>query len=441
MNSLRRAKWPIIWFLLTGCLNIEAVDNRFGQEKGKKKKVVVGKVIYGSDDRQDIEDFPLKQFRILARSTAAQIPRDILKKEGATYHLKSKTLAENGVCYDEKFTDQLAPANCSGFLISEDILVTAGHCMESNEDCRYYHWVFDFKKGKDGKVRKTFSKDDVYSCHEILVSKHDRQGREDYALIRLDRSVLDRRPLLFRKKGKIEDHSPVVVIGHPSGLPTKIAGNAKIRDNTHPVFFNANLDTFTGNSGSAVFNKKTGLVEGILVRGDTDYVTNQSCMTTNRCKNSECRGEDVTRITLLKDIDEIIQINKRKNEKTLEGFLNVFSETVPIELPDKGVFAQRFRLKGNKKIRSIKMKIKVFHPMIDDLKISIIHPSGEEIVLNRRKGFPQLVWERNFKEDEESRGVLFPFIGLRSFGEWILKIEDGVYFDKGQLEYFSFSLN
>jgi subtilisin-like proprotein convertase family protein len=79
--------------------------------------------------------------------------------------------------------------------------------------------------------------------------------------------------------------------------------------------------------------------------------------------------------------------------------------------------------------------------MIDDLKISIIHPSGEEIVLNRRKGFPQLVWERNFKEDEESRGVLFPFIGLRSFGKWILKIEDGVYFDKGQLEYFSFSLN
>lgn len=36
-------------------------------------------------------------------------------------------------------------------------------------------------------------------------------------------------------------------------------------------FFMASLDAFVGNSGSPVFNKETGLVEGILVEGAEDF--------------------------------------------------------------------------------------------------------------------------------------------------------------------------
>jgi hypothetical protein len=36
-------------------------------------------------------------------------------------------------------------------------------------------------------------------------------------------------------------------------------------------------------------------VEGILVRGETDYVRSSSgCLISNVCKNDSCRGEDVT---------------------------------------------------------------------------------------------------------------------------------------------------
>ncbi len=65
----------------------------------------------------------------------------------------------------------------------------------------------------------------------------------------------------------------LVVIGRPSGLPTKVADGAQVRS-VNDVFLVANLDTYGGNSGSAVFNAVTGVVEGILVRGDTDYVYN-----------------------------------------------------------------------------------------------------------------------------------------------------------------------
>jgi hypothetical protein len=94
------------------------------------------------------------------------------------------------------------------------------------------------------------------------------------------------------------------VIGSPSGLPLKVAGGAQVRGNSHPFFFTANLDTFQGNSGSAVFNAETGMVEGILVRGEEDYQVNmvKGCIEAKACTDVGCRGEDVSRLTSLPEI-------------------------------------------------------------------------------------------------------------------------------------------
>ncbi len=92
------------------------------------------------------------------------------------------------------------------------------------------------------------------------------------------------------------------MIGHPTGIPTKVAGGAFVRDNSNDKFFVANLDTFGGNSGSAVVNSETGVVEGILVRGENDYVTEGGCSVPQVCTMDGCRGEDVTRITNIKKL-------------------------------------------------------------------------------------------------------------------------------------------
>ena len=91
----------------------------------------------------------------------------------------------------------------------------------------------------------------------------------------------------------------LAVLGNPSGIPLKITSNAVIRDNSDPVFFRLNADTYSGNSGSAVVDMKTGIVEGILVRGDTDYEKkdNSDCYTSVVRTESGGRGEDATRIT------------------------------------------------------------------------------------------------------------------------------------------------
>ncbi len=256
------------------------------------------KVVYGEDNRLDYYQSTNTMYKELALSTAAMISNDNLSFNGDIVEIEAPTLAGYGVCSSELFAAQMIPANCSGFLVGDDILVTAGHCMQSSGDCRNSKWVFDFAvkyAGDDASMVETSS---VYSCKKILSQSLDENTANDFAIIKLDRKVTGRAPLKFRTEGKLKTGTPLVVIGHPTGLPTKIAAGANVRS-INDVFFTANLDTFGGNSGSAVFNGNTGEVEGILVRGDTDYLYNSynDCYKPNYCENSSCRGEDSTLIT------------------------------------------------------------------------------------------------------------------------------------------------
>jgi hypothetical protein len=70
-----------------------------------------------------------------------------------------------------------------------------------------------------------------------------------------------------------------------------------VRTNTKAAFFTANLDTYGGNSGSPVFNADSHEVEGVLVRGDTDFVPVGMCMISAVCPMNGCHGEDCTRVT------------------------------------------------------------------------------------------------------------------------------------------------
>ena len=119
----------------------------------------------------------------------------------------------------------------------------------------------------------------------------------DFAYIELDRPVFGREPLKVRTRGKIKKNDKVFVVGHPTGLPVKVAGDSYVQTISNNIYFQANLDTFGGNSGSAVLSEVTGLVEGILVRGDQDYVYEDGCKVPKVCTMSSCRGEEVTRIT------------------------------------------------------------------------------------------------------------------------------------------------
>jgi V8-like Glu-specific endopeptidase len=262
------------------------------------------KVIYGDDNRLDVINSTNSMYVELSKSTAGMISKyDIGTANNGMVKLRGGSLQSRGMCASERFSAQPSVANCSGFLVGEDLLVTAGHCIKSQTDCNRYNWVFDYKVDHDTQASVSVPESSVYECKSVVNTVLSRSDSNDFALIQLKKKVTDRRVLDYRKTGKAAVGDKLVVIGHPSGLPTKIADGAYIKS-LSGKYFSANLDTYGGNSGSAVFNASTGVIEGILVRGATDYVydSNQGCRVSNVLGQDQGRGEDVTYITNIPEL-------------------------------------------------------------------------------------------------------------------------------------------
>lgn len=264
------------------------------------------KVIYGEDNRVDVFQSTNAMYVELAKSTAGMVPRySLTENNDGTTTLEGGSLESRGMCASERFAKQPTAAFCSGFLVGEDLLVTAGHCIKSQADCNKYRWVFDYKVSSDDQDSVTVSTENVYSCSKVINQILDQTSNNDFALIQLDRKVTDRRVLTYRESGRISKGDKLVVIGHPSGLPTKIADGASVKS-LSKNFFSADLDTYGGNSGSAVFNADTGIIEGILVRGanDYNYDSARGCSVSNVMSQNAGKGEDVTYITNIPELNQ-----------------------------------------------------------------------------------------------------------------------------------------
>ncbi len=263
------------------------------------------KVVYGQDNRVFYANSKNEVYQSWARSTAVQIKNSRFEKnKSGHYELQDFRLSDFvGLCEGAKYTKELAVGNCSGFLVAPDLLVTAGHCVPSQYQCDNTIWAFDYRSDLL-KKSLTLPKKNVYNCKKIIKTELNQFTRMDYAVIQLDRPVAGRTPLEYRQEGAVRLFDPLVLIGHPSGLPSMIADGAFVRGNNNLTFFTATTDSFGGNSGSPVINDNTGEVEGILVRGERDYYFDpqSSCYRVKRCESDACRGEDVTRITNVSEI-------------------------------------------------------------------------------------------------------------------------------------------
>jgi V8-like Glu-specific endopeptidase len=282
-------------------------------------------ISYGEDNRVDVEDV---EFLVgdLSHAIAGRLKNNFLRSledsDLKKYLITPKLSSHFGmnVCTDEKFADQITAPDCTGFLVSENLLVTAGHCMvdtssrlnveihdKMNKECAQNSWLFDFKTTNGLVELNSITPERVYGCKRVVHAKLD--SVHDFAVIELDRKVINREPLKIRRSGKVSDKTELFVIGHPSGLPMKFTNNAVVMDNSKKAYFSSNLDTFGGNSGSPVFNAQTMQVEGILVRGRTDYVPSwfdENCMRVNQCSQDgmfclsgedSLKSEEVTRIS------------------------------------------------------------------------------------------------------------------------------------------------
>ena len=260
------------------------------------------RAIYGTDDRRDLYQVTQPELRKVAESVVALVAASDLHhrgRRGGRYTLSTTRYRDDyELCANEPFFNQPLGCDCTGFLVARDVIATAGHCVRSTRGLKKIRFVFGFHMLDARRARTEFRTDDVYEGALIVAREEDEDTGADWALVRLTRQVLGREPLPIRTSGKIVNGRSIFVVGHPNGLPAKLAGGANVRDNRRRAFFLANLDTYGGNSGSPVFDARTRKVEGILVRGEDDFVKNGDCYVSLVCPDAECQGESVTRSTI-----------------------------------------------------------------------------------------------------------------------------------------------
>jgi hypothetical protein len=262
------------------------------------------KSIYGEDNRRLVREISDEFILKYSPSILAQIPSwRITTQTKSQISIKTKTLKTGlNFCADEKFLDEPIVSSCTAFLVAPDLILTAGHCLKDKFDCKKNIWVLDFDNSGDAIYDNeaiSFPSEKVYQCQQLVA--HVENSKLDYALVKLDRAILDRSLLKINNSPKTDSKEPLIIIGHPLGMSKIATDQIYIRDNSLEYVFKTNADTFSGNSGSPAIGVNSGLVEGILIRGDEDFYLDQktNCNRSYRCNNTDCRGETLLRSSFL----------------------------------------------------------------------------------------------------------------------------------------------
>ena len=257
--------------------------------------------IWGPDGRVDIYEIEDDEIKANAGCVAAICKKNKLceeKKGFTTLKVKSFKDAQK-VSDSERFCHQPTYAGwiATGFLVEKDVIATAAHCAEKN-NLDNLRFIFGYKMLNADTALTEIPNNKVYRGVEIIERYYNREGiQPDWALVRLDRKVKGQ-TVARLSAGDICLGLPVYAIGHPLGLPLKAAPGAYVCD-VNETCFVADLDIFSGNSGSPVFRSDTGEVIGIVARGDRDLKSTPSGFTSVVYPNFKIpgKGPQCTRIS------------------------------------------------------------------------------------------------------------------------------------------------
>lgn len=292
-----------------------------------------GKVIYGTDNRLDVYAETDPSRSELADSVCALVSAtDLVQGAEGAFTLQASDFRVFGQppCEGEPFGNQPVAAFCTGFMVGPDLIATAGHCM-SEPELAGARFVFGFQMLDANTPRLSFDASEVYTGIEVVARQ--LEGDFDYAVVRVDRDIVapGARTLRLRTAGEISPGTRVGVVGHPSGLPAKIAFGAEtvVRASDNPGFFVANLDTYGGNSGSPVFNADTHVVEGILVRGEADFESEIDCFRSRVLAATGGTGEDVSKATTFSE-----NVQSGRGTVSLDKPAYQCSDTIAVTLYD-----------------------------------------------------------------------------------------------------------
>ncbi|KHD87478.1 MAG: hypothetical protein OM95_14415 [Bdellovibrio sp. ArHS] len=278
MNKWAKAFLGIFLIQMAGCGFDAAPTSSFTSSPNNQAHV-----IYGADSIKDVVSGNMNVDSSVALMTKASAAR-WQKNENL------QTVQDVFGALGLTWMDQPSLAFCSGVLVSSDLVLTAGHCLERIK-CEDLAFVFNYQKDSQSQKRV------VVDCQEVVAAKNALHEGLDYALIRLSQKVATA-SVKFSKKTLLAGQK-IYSLGYPLGSLKKYAeGNVRELWSSPSVII-SNLDVFEGNSGSPVFDAQTHELIGLLSSGERDFEADESEPSQDNlkvCDDHGCTGEFIVPI-------------------------------------------------------------------------------------------------------------------------------------------------
>ena len=169
----------------------------------------------------------------------------------------------------------------SGFLIAPDAILTCWHGWE-HFNAEPQLAIFDYVARSPCDQPVELPEDSIVA---VRADPWALSPAADWVILRLARALPGRAPTRT-PLGQARPQDAVYTLGYPCGLPLKLAANASVLT-AEATAFHTDLDTFSGNSGSPVFDAASHALLGIVIEGqkgegDFEPVPAEGCYIGNR---------------------------------------------------------------------------------------------------------------------------------------------------------------
>ncbi len=230
--------------------------------------------VYETDNRLDYYQVQDEKIKELSKAVAYQIYFDELK--GWTFNkywqILTTPLSAGGVCGNEPFAKQHIMRNdCSGILIGPKKLLIPGNCITEHYCSNgLFYFMFNYHNEDSGVLDNMRHKDNFYKCEKVVKRIYDPNTAISYAVLELNKEVKGIKPVKLASQNLIDPKDELIAIGHPSGLPLKIADDAFTTDQNETHFL-VSSDIGGSSKGTGIFNARTHELVGMLIYGTKNY--------------------------------------------------------------------------------------------------------------------------------------------------------------------------
>lgn len=149
--------------------------------KTRKYRIEGTKGVWDLDNRKDFYQIEDEQIKKNANCVAAICMKDdLMADDNGHSSLRTKNFGETfNLCKGEPFYDQPIAAGrlCTGFLVKEDVIATAAHCLYGIS-LSQLRFLFGFKMLDSASPATQVPNKDIYQGIKVLERVHNRTGNK-----------------------------------------------------------------------------------------------------------------------------------------------------------------------------------------------------------------------------------------------------------------------